>query len=201
LFRMALQQKVFVNFATKIWWAHTRFCLWVHINNEFMKRTHDAIVEKDIFWHTTLPTLNQGWILALASILERPYYNMRTKQQPRLCLDYIAEQLDDPELLRLINEGGLHHKTAIESIKRARLFIAHNPVDEVQNLQIEAVGNLFDDLEKITISVGQSIGYGYFTNSLYNDTDKKTHISAQGVFEKLYDNHTSKNARACASTG
>ena len=189
---MALQQTTFKEFFGKVFIAHNQFCIWLSINNELAKLDQQATVKNDLFWQIILPTLQQSWILALARILDKPSYNQK-KERSRLSLDYISEQLADPEVSSLIEEVKQKNKDAIESIRHHRKFIAHNPINELRDPQIATMGALFDDLEKTIIKMGKRIDNGFRNNSLYGDTQNQAELSAKRLFEAIMDWHKKTN--------
>ena len=122
---------------------------------------------------------------------------MKTKSKPHLSLDYISEQLGDLQISALIEEMKQEHMDAITSIKYHRPFIAHNPLNENHKSKINAMGYLFDALEKTIIEIGRCISHGFIEGSLYKDynnleyqnTEDIARISAQKIFEAIMDWH------------
>lgn len=126
-----LDQTTLNRFASSANSAYQQFCIWIHANNEFAKHQKEwnqaanprriFLTEKfsrdkgcryKNFWGVVIPSLQHGWILSLARLLDPAYHSHdKKKDKPRLSLDYILELLDDAPLAQSINNK-------IESMKQ-----------------------------------------------------------------------------------
>lgn len=198
---MALKETEFIKFFGKVHTAHTLFSLWLHLTNEIAKPDRYAATKDNLFWKPILPVFQHSWILALARIFDPPYYDMKCKLEPRLSLDYISQSIGDQTLSESIKSIKRNHECAIKSIKHHRRFIAHNPLGEIHNLDVNPVEYLFKDLEKIILEIGWSIGHDLNNDSLYTNyyglqlltDDEAARLSVRELFAGVMNYRSQRN--------
>lgn len=152
--------------------AHQQLCVWFSANNEFAKHQArwngiDSRVEKypDIrgckyknFWSVVVATLQHGWVLGTARLFDPAYHPWdKSKERPRISMDYILIKLDDAALSNKIRKELESHRPVIESIKENRRnWLAHNDAS-FSPIRIEAgIENLFQWLEDKIAEIKQA---------------------------------------------
>lgn len=149
--------------------THQQFCVWYEFNNLFSKHwnrwnqfyspTYFAPSEFDKtkgakyknFWSVTLASTQHGWILGIARLFDPAFHPRdKSKKNPRICFDYILQQLSNNEIMSKLKSELSKHEQVIQSIKEQRdNFLAHNDA-KFDNKKIKAgIENLFEWLESV----------------------------------------------------
>ena len=151
-----LDKKIFSDFQGEVRKAYYQFSVWLHVNNELAR-----LENHDLVWEMILTALEQAYILAIARILDPPYYDKKKKEEPRLSLKFVLENLNDPvytkQVEQRIEEAQKTNDQSVGLVQDYRPFIAHNPLNTERKQKIKSVDYLFDELRKIIKEIGQRI--------------------------------------------
>lgn len=147
--------------------ARSQFCVRKYCNNQFAKyqnQFNSTVIKKRStkedptknfaqyknFWSVTIPTLQQGWILAIARLVDRPSYK-KDKTKTNLSVYYIIELLDDTELQEELRSTLIEHTEFTDQIEKLRKkSIAHKDLNH-ENYKIIKPGieDFFETLENV----------------------------------------------------
>jgi len=179
-----LDEKTLNNFVSETNHAYQQFCVWLYTNNELSKYwgKWNGIKYKN-FWGIVIPTLQYSWILSLARLFDPAYFIRDTKKEnPRLCLDYVLELLEDDSLVQTIKQQISNHKNSIDSIKEQRdNFLVHNSI-KFNNTRIEVrAESLFKTLDNIITEIKNKNPHLKDCNNINREDTKK--LSQDGIGE------------------
>jgi len=154
--------------------AYQQFCVWFPSNNEFAKHqsrwnefdlknalfTTEEFTKKHgcrykNFWSVVLASLQHGWVLGTARLFDPAHHSGdKKKENPRLSLDFILEQLNDEGFRNIIKAEQTLHELVIKSLKNHRdNSHAHNDLN-YSNKRIEAgVEKLYEWLEDVILRI------------------------------------------------
>lgn len=202
-----LDVKTLNTFIGKVNQSYQQFCVWFPSNNEFAK--HQArwnkidptiglfAIEKFTkkhgcryknFWSVVIASLQHGWVLGTARLFDPSYHPRdKKKENPRLSLDFILEQLDNKEFCNSIKAEQASHKLVIESLKIHRdNFLAHNDLNFTNNKIEAGVEKLFEWLEQVISKIKESNPHLRNCNSInlkYNE--KLAQCGVEEIFANL----------------
>lgn len=171
-----LTKKTFQLFIQEINAAQQQFFVWFYSTNEFVEKESrwngmeniityrgyktdepcSERVNKYInFWPIVLPTLQQGWILATRRLFDPIYFgNDKKKEKPRLCLNLILEQINNPAFTQQVNHEKLNHDRLLASLKQIRDdSIAHNDLTSKSSQHRAQIKAGMEDLFEWLINV------------------------------------------------
>lgn len=171
-----LTEKTFQLFIKEINIAQQQFFVWFYSTNEFAeKQLHwngigNIITYRDYktsevlpetvnkyknFWPIVIPTLQQGWILSTRRLFDPIYFgNDKKKEKPRLCLNLILEQINNPAFTQQVNHEKLNHDGLLTSLKEIRDdSIAHNDLTSKSSQHRAQIKAGMEDLFEWLINV------------------------------------------------
>ena len=94
------------------------------------------------FWTVTLPSLQHGWIISIARLMDEAYFDPKKNTKPNLSFKYILAQLNDAEIDKQVETRQVGHKKFIDSILDWRnKYVAHNDI----NFSEEKINKGFED--------------------------------------------------------
>ncbi|HEV7423741.1 MAG TPA: hypothetical protein VGO21_00970 [Candidatus Paceibacterota bacterium] len=154
--------------------SYQQLCIWLPANNEFVKhqaRWNDFELKNTLFsteeftkkhgcryknfWMVVMGSLQHGWVLGTARLFD-PAYNSRDKKKenPRLSLDFILEQLGDEGFKNTIKTEQASHELVIKSLKGHRdNSHAHNDLNYSNNRIEAGVEKLYEWLETVIVRI------------------------------------------------
>ena len=209
-----LDARTFNRFIGKANQSYQQLCLWLPANNEFVKhqeRWNDFPLKNKMFpleeftrengcryknfWSVVIASLQHGWILGTTRLFDPAYHSRdHKKQNPRLSLEYILEQLEDDEFKDLVKNEQVLHEEVIKSLKSHRdNSHAHNDLN-YSNSRIEAgVERLYEWLESVILRIKEQKPHLKNCNAInlsYNE--KLAMFAVQEIFEDLVFAETNK---------
>ncbi len=167
-----LDVKTLEEFVKEVGDVWGQFCVWKHTNNKLA--VHPPQFEKDIdrswsltaddfiaknrkfqnFWTVTLPSLQHGWMISVARLMDEAFFDPKKKTKPNLSLKYVVELLQDLVINEVVTQQEAQHQPFVTSILEWRhKYLAHNDL----NFSADRISKGFEDYIEFLVTLVEKI--------------------------------------------
>ena len=168
---------------------HDHQTTWNEQAKDGLYKTDDEAIKNSCkytnFWSIVLPSLQHGWILSVARLLDHASFG---KNKKNLSIDYIIEWLKDENLKQDMKDMLCRQEEFITSVKTLRnTFLAHNDIWVNDNKMISGgVEFFFEDLDTMIKKIkAQDQALQDCNNLNLEFTEKLSETWLKEIFEKI----------------